>query len=103
MEWFVIVLTGAAVALSSYSLVSAVAGMAVDFDRRTVEALGLAGAFFAYGCAGPVLIVRGFDRAGQNNARRGPVLAIAATLILAVWTMALGIVAVESGSALLLQ
>ncbi|TCD14579.1 hypothetical protein [Oricola cellulosilytica] len=97
-----VILTGAAVALSSWFLASEIAGLALDFDRRTVEALGVTGAFLAYCCAGPVLVVRVFDRAVREKSGIGPAMAAGTAVILSVWTVALGIVAVESGSALLL-
>ena len=93
---FMVFVTGAAISLAVFFLGRGLAGFTPDFDRETLDRVGLLGGFALYCGAGPVLLVRSIDRAMAE--RPAVILRNAAllTFTLLLWTGALGVVAVES-------
>lgn len=98
---FMVFATGAAISLSVFYLGLGLAGFAPDFDRRTVDRVGIMAALVLYCGAGPVLLVRALDRAevGGNLAMIRNVAVL--TFLILSWAGALGVVAVESAQLLL--
>ena len=98
---FMVFVTGMAVSLAVFFLAQGLAGFTPQFDRETLDRVGLVGAFVLYCGAGPVLLVRSIDRATGER----PVVMLRNTALLTfallLWTGALGVVAVESTRTLL--
>lgn len=98
---FMIFVAGAAVSLSVFFLGRGMTGFSPHFDRRTLDRVGIAAAFGIYCGAGPVLLVRALDQVEAENRMTMLRNTLAFTLLILLWTGALGIVAVESARALL--
>lgn len=97
---FMVLVTGAAVSLAAFNLGRALVGFTPEFDCSTVEKTGLCGAFALYCGAGPVLLLRALEpSAGGTTSIRSRNFFLSVLMI--VWTGALGIVAVESLATLL--
>ena len=98
---FMIFVAGAAVSLSVFFLGRGLAGFSPDFNRHTLDRIGLAAGFGIYCGAGPVLLVRALDHADAESSVTKLRNTLVFTLLILLWTGALGIVAVESARALL--
>lgn len=98
---FMVFVTGAAVSLAVFFLGRGLAGFTPEFDRETLERVGLLGGIALYCGAGPVLLVRALEQAAAE--RPSVMLRNTAflTLLFLLWTGALGVVAVESTRTLL--
>ncbi|MAZ15469.1 MAG: hypothetical protein CL535_03940 [Ahrensia sp.] len=98
---FMVFVTGAAVSLAVFFLGRGFAGFTPEFDRETVDRVGLIGAFALFCGSGPVLLARSIDQGLAE--RHAAVLfnTVLQTLLLLLWTGVLGIVAVESTRMLL--
>ena len=98
---FMVFVTDAAVSLAVFFFGRGFAGFTPDFDRKTVDRVGLVGAFTLFCGAGPVLLARSIERglAERNSAMLFNTVLL--TFLLLVWTSALGVVAVESTRTLL--
>jgi len=98
---FMVFVTGAAISLAVFFLGRGLAGFTPDFDRETLDRVGLVGAFALYCGAGPILLARSIDR----GMAEGPVVMVRNTVLLTflflLWTGALGVAAVESTRTLL--
>lgn len=95
---FALLVTGACCAMAFFFAARGVWGISPGFDRRTIEVIGLAGAFATYSLAGPILLVAACSERAEPMRPASVVALMALALI---WTGALGIVALESGRALL--
>lgn len=98
---FMVFVTGAAISLAVFFLGRGLAGFTPEFDRETLDRVGLVGAFALYCGAGPILLARSIDR---GMAERPAVMVrntLLLTFLLLLWTGALGVVAVESTRTLL--
>lgn len=98
---FMVFVTGAAVSLAVFFLGRGFAGFTPDFDRETVDRVGLVGAFTLYCGAGPVLLARSIERGLAERTGAMMFNTVLLTFLLLIWTSALGIVAVESTRTLL--
>lgn len=97
----IIMLTGAAVAMAAFHLARAVTSMTPRFDRETLDEFGLLGAFAVYCGAGPVLLAGALD--GCEGGTVGALLrkTLVLTLLIVIWTGALGVLALEGARVLL--
>jgi hypothetical protein len=101
MVAFMIFVTGLAVAMAFFHLVRAVIGFTPDFNRKTLDEIGIPAAFLIYCCAGPVLLIRANDESEPGNFALSVRSAFAFTILILIWTASLGVIALESARALL--
>ena len=97
MTVFLVFVIGVTVSFACFFLIRALTGFTPAFDRRTIEEIGLPGAFLTYCCAGPVLLVAGMEHGAGVSIRNTLLL----TALFLAWTGALGVVSVESARGLL--
>ena len=98
---FMVFVTGASISLAVFFLGRGLAGFTPEFDRETLDRVGLVGAFALFCGAGPVLLARSIDRGMVDRPVAMLRNTLALTFLFLLWTGALGIVAVESTRALL--
>lgn len=97
MSGFMVLVTGAACALCFYHLAVGVFRLAPEFNRGTLEMLGIPSALVVYTLAGPIILVTSWSEVRERMNGSGRLLLPLAI----VWAASLGIVAVEGGRALL--
>lgn len=101
MVAFMIFVTGSAVAMAFFHLVRGMIGFTPDFDRETLDEIGLFAAFLVFCGAGPVLLVRALEKAEPVSVALSLRNTFAFTFLITVWTGSLGVLALESARALL--
>lgn len=101
MVAFMVFVTGSALAIALFHLVRGVIGFTPDFDRETLDEIGMLAAFLVFCCTGPVLLVRALDRAKPGSVALSLRNTFAFTFLILVWTGSLGILALESTRGLL--
>jgi len=98
---FMVFVTGTAVSLAVFFLGRGLAGFTPDFDRQTLERVGLVGGFALFCGAGPILLARTIDRGLAERPSAMLFNTVLLTFLFLLWTGALGVVAVESTRTLL--
>ena len=101
MVAFMVFVMGAAVAMAIFHLSRALIGFTPDFDRETLDEIGMAAAFAVYCGAGPVLLVRALGRIEPASMATSLRNTAAFSCLILLWTGSLGVVTVESTRALL--
>ncbi|GAB4357063.1 MAG: hypothetical protein Kow0026_17180 [Oricola sp.] len=101
MVTLAVFVTGSAVALAFFHLVRGVIGFTPDFDRETLDRIGIPAAFLVFCCTGPVLLVRALEKARPGTIALSMRNTFAFTFLLLAWAGSLGIIALESARALL--
>ena len=98
---FMVFVTGAAVSLAVFFLGRGLAGFTPEFDRKTLDKVGLVGAFALFCGAGPILVARSIDRGLAERPAAVLLNTVLLTFLFLLWAGALGVVAVESTRTLL--
>lgn len=98
---FMVFVTGAAISLAVFFLGRGLAGFTPEFDRETLERVGLVGSFALFCGAGPILLARAIDRGLAERPAAMLLNTVLLTFLFLLWTASLGVVAVESTRAFL--
>lgn len=101
MVTIMIFVTGFAVAMALFYLVRGLTGFTPDFDRETLDEIGLFAAFLVFCGTGPVLLLRALEKAEPGSIALSLRNTCAFTFLITVWTASLGVLALESVRALL--
>lgn len=101
MVTFMIFVTGLAMAMAFFHLVRGIVGFAPDFDRETLDEIGLIGSFVVFCCTGPVLLLRTLDKAKPGTIALSLRNTFVFTFLILAWTGSLGVIALESVGMLL--
>lgn len=101
MAVLMIFVTGFALAMALFHLVRGIIGFVPQFDRETLDRIGIPVAFLVFCGTGPVLLVRVLDQAEPGSKALSLLNSVAFVFLILAWTGSLGILALESARALL--